>query len=65
MGGKLVKAAGTSAIILKHNSFTSTTIIRLPSKQIFELNSNNIATIGRVSNLFHNNRNLGKAGGSS
>lgn len=66
--GKLVKAAGTSAIILKHKLIENTnqyiTIIRLPSKQIFEINSNTIATIGRVSNIYHSNRNLGKAGAS-
>lgn len=58
-----VRAAGTSATVLKHSA--TTTVIRLPSKQIIELPNTLWATIGSVSNPFHFNTILGKAGASS
>jgi large subunit ribosomal protein L2 len=63
IASQFVRAAGTSATILKHN--TKSTLIRLPSKEIKEFPCSNFATIGSVSNPYHNNRNLGKAGASA
>jgi large subunit ribosomal protein L2 len=57
------RSAGTQAIVLKHKE--NTTLLRLPSKEIKEFSHNELATIGSVSNPWHNNRNLGKAGASA
>lgn len=61
--GVLSRAAGTSGIIIKHQKDNST-IIRLPSKKIYKIESNCIATIGEVSNSLYNVGRVGKAGGS-
>lgn len=59
-GGKLVRAAGTSAILLaKENSYCA---IRLPSKEIRLIHQNCRATIGKLGNELVKNIKLGKAG---
>ncbi|KAM7250090.1 hypothetical protein ACFE04_021973 [Oxalis oulophora] len=62
-GGKLVRAAGTCAKILKEptSRFVS---IRLPSGKEKEIDTRCRATIGQVSNLSHGAKKLRKAGQS-
>lgn len=59
-GAQLVRAAGTCAQIIRKSNTTA--VIRLPSKAEKELNSKCLATVGRVSNVDHKNRVIGKAG---
>jgi large subunit ribosomal protein L2 len=59
---KLARSAGTYCTVISQN--TNTTIIKLPSKKLLELPSNNKATIGMVSNIFNSSTSLGKAGAS-
>jgi len=59
-GGKIVRAAGTSAKILaKENDYVT---IRLPSKEVRLIQKNCFATIGQVSNSDSILVNSGKAG---
>ncbi len=60
----IARSAGTYCTIISHNKEKNTTIIKLPSKKLLEVNSNNFATIGVVSNIFNNRLSLGKAGSS-
>ncbi|GKV37459.1 hypothetical protein SLEP1_g45489 [Rubroshorea leprosula] len=62
-GGKLVRAAGTSAKILKEPS-AAYCIIRLPSGAEKRVDSKCRATVGVVSNPSHGTRKLRKAGQS-
>lgn len=62
-GGKLVRAAGTCAKILKDPS-SRYVLIELPSKKTKLIDSRCRATIGRVSNPTHGDRKLRKAGQS-
>ncbi|KAJ4839909.1 60S ribosomal protein L2 [Turnera subulata] len=62
-GGKLVRAAGTCAKILKEPTAESC-CIELPSEKKIWLDSRCRATIGVVSNPSHRNRKLRKAGQS-
>ncbi|GLT26380.1 hypothetical protein SLA2020_014520 [Shorea laevis] len=62
-GGKLVRAAGTSAKILKEPTATYC-IIRLPSGAEKRVDSKCRATVGVVSNPSHGTRKLRKAGQS-
>lgn len=62
-GGKLVRAAGTCAKILKDPS-SRYVLIELPSKKTKLIDSCCRATIGRVSNPTHGDRKLRKAGQS-
>ena len=59
-GAQLVRAAGTCAQIIRKTK--NTVLIRLPSKAEKEINSKCLATIGRISNIEHKNRVIGKAG---
>nr|KAJ0228620.1 hypothetical protein LSAT_V11C100031410 [Lactuca sativa] len=63
-GGKLVRAAGTSAKILKEPSATKLCLIRLPSGVEKLIDSRCRATIGVVSNPEHATKKLRKAGQS-
>ncbi|XP_071690686.1 large ribosomal subunit protein uL2my, C-terminal part-like [Rutidosis leptorrhynchoides] len=63
-GGKLVRAAGTSAKILKEPSASKLTLIRLPSGVEKLIDSQCRATIGVVSNPEHATKKLRKAGNS-
>nr|YP_001315121.1 ribosomal protein L2 [Chlorokybus atmophyticus]ABO15111.1 ribosomal protein L2 [Chlorokybus atmophyticus] len=61
-GGQVVRAAGTSAqLIKKHNKYA---ILRLPSGELKSFPLQCMATIGIVSNLNHFNTDLKKAGAS-
>jgi len=59
-GSKLVKAAGTSSILIKKNPTNS--LIQLPSKKLKLIDNNCLATIGTVINKSHHLNVLGKAG---
>lgn len=61
-GGKFVRAAGTSALLLA--KFGPWVTLRLPSKQIRLFSQYSWATIGQVSNINHLNKRLKKAGRS-
>ncbi len=59
-GGQLVRSAGTSAqLMAKENGYA---LLRLPSGEMRNVMLRCIATVGVVSNLDHENVNLGKAG---
>ncbi len=59
-GGQLVRAAGSSAVILaKEGNYA---LVKLPSSEIRKISLKCYATIGQVSNLDHENVSLGKAG---
>lgn len=59
-GGKLVRAAGTSARLLSRND--NWAIMVMPSGEIREVRSECRATIGQVGNVEHQNLRWGKAG---
>ncbi|KAJ9558594.1 hypothetical protein OSB04_013208 [Centaurea solstitialis] len=63
-GGKLVRAAGTSAKILKEPAASKLCLIRLPSGVEKLIDSSCRATIGVVSNPEHATKKLRKAGHS-
>jgi large subunit ribosomal protein L2 len=59
-GGQIVRSAGASAQLLaKEGDYAA---IRLPSGEVRRCDLRCMATIGQVSNLDHENQNLGKAG---
>lgn len=59
-GGQLVRSAGTSAVILaKEGKYAH---VQLPSGEVRLIHLNCMATIGKVSNVDHENIVLGKAG---
>src|SRR6478609_96766 len=59
-GGQIVRSAGVSAQLLaKEGPFAT---VRLPSGEMRRVPMGCMATIGQVSNLDHENQNLGKAG---
>jgi len=59
-GGQLVRAAGSSAVILsKEGKYAH---VQLPSGEIRMINLRCLATLGKVSNVDHENVILGKAG---
>ena len=59
-GAQLVRAAGVAAqLMAKENGYA---LVRLPSGEMRNVRLNCIATVGVVSNLDHENVNLGKAG---
>ncbi|XP_040034178.1 large ribosomal subunit protein uL2m [Gasterosteus aculeatus] len=59
-GSEYIRAAGTSGILLR--KVNGTAIIQLPSKQQVQVLETCIVTVGRVSNIDHNKRIIGKAG---
>ncbi|XP_039594875.1 39S ribosomal protein L2, mitochondrial [Polypterus senegalus] len=59
-GGQYVRAAGTCAILLR--KVNGTAILQLPSKRQIQVLETCMATIGRVSNVDHDKRIIGKAG---
>ncbi|KAL8109191.1 large ribosomal subunit protein uL2my, C-terminal part-like [Apium graveolens] len=63
-GGKLVRAAGTAAKILKEPSASKYCLIRLPSGREKLIDTSCRATIGTVSNPEHGTKRLRKAGHS-
>lgn len=60
-GGKLVRAAGTGAKIIKKLE-DNRILLQLPSKKLIKLNANVLATVGRVSNSWHKFEVYSKAG---
>ena len=59
-GAQLVRSAGNMAqLMAKENGYA---LIRLPSGELRNVSANCMASIGVVSNLDHENVNLGKAG---
>lgn len=59
-GGQAVRSAGSAAKVLGHDG--EMTQIQLPSKEVRLVPANCYATIGRVSNIEHNQITIGKAG---
>jgi large subunit ribosomal protein L2 len=59
-GGQIVRSAGVSAQLLAKEGEYAT--VRLPSGEMRRVPIRCMATIGQVSNLDHENQNLGKAG---
>ncbi|KAM6460926.1 large ribosomal subunit protein uL2m [Liasis olivaceus] len=59
-GAQYIRAAGTCGVLLR--KVNGTAIIQLPSKRQMQVLETCMATVGRVSNVEHNQRNLGKAG---
>lgn len=59
-GGKLARSAGTYAEVVDHVG--EYTIIKIPSGSMLKVKSNCTATIGQISNIYHKNRVMYKAG---
>jgi large subunit ribosomal protein L2 len=59
-GGQIVRSAGVAAQLLAKEGDQAQ--IRLPSGEVRRVSIKCMATIGQVSNLDHENQNLGKAG---
>ncbi|KAM9727893.1 large ribosomal subunit protein uL2m isoform 1-T1 [Menidia menidia] len=59
-GSEYIRAAGTSGVLLR--KVNGTAIVQLPSKQQVQVLETCIVTVGRVSNIDHNKRIIGKAG---
>lgn len=59
--GRLIRAAGTFGILLKHLE-DNKSLVKFPSGKLVKINSNYIATIGQVSNIDRNKEVKGKAG---
>jgi large subunit ribosomal protein L2 len=59
-GGQIVRSAGVSAQLLAKEGDYAT--VRMPSGEMRRVPLRCMATIGQVSNLDHENQNLGKAG---
>jgi len=59
-GGKLVKSAGNSAVILAKDAGWCQ--IKMPSGEIRKINEKCFASIGQVSNTTHSAQTIGKAG---
>uniref|UniRef100_A0A7S0ZJ20 Large ribosomal subunit protein uL2m n=1 Tax=Timspurckia oligopyrenoides TaxID=708627 RepID=A0A7S0ZJ20_9RHOD len=61
-GGKMCRAAGTSASLLEKKLDQDLALLRMQSKEIRYVRLNCLATIGKVSNPEHRNQVYGKAG---
>ncbi|XP_060103987.1 large ribosomal subunit protein uL2m [Heteronotia binoei] len=59
-GAQYIRAAGTCGVILR--KVNGTAIIQLPSKRQMQVLETCMGTVGRVSNIDHNKRIIGKAG---
>jgi len=59
-GSYFARSAGVSAQIIRRQE--KETVLRLPSKREVSVANSCLATVGRVSNIDHNKRVLGKAG---
>ncbi|XP_051008831.1 39S ribosomal protein L2, mitochondrial [Acomys russatus] len=59
-GAQYIRAAGTCGVLLR--KVNGTAIIQLPSKRQMQVLETCTATVGRVSNVNHNQRVIGKAG---
>ncbi|XP_053730434.1 39S ribosomal protein L2, mitochondrial isoform X2 [Synchiropus splendidus] len=59
-GSEYIRAAGTSGVLLR--KVNGTAIVQLPSKLQVQVQETCMVTVGRVSNIDHNKRIIGKAG---
>ncbi|XP_061084580.1 39S ribosomal protein L2, mitochondrial [Conger conger] len=59
-GSQYIRAAGTCGVLLR--KVNGTAIVQLPSKQQVQVLETCMVTVGRVSNINHNKRIIGKAG---
>ncbi|KAJ8361437.1 hypothetical protein SKAU_G00179620 [Synaphobranchus kaupii] len=59
-GAQYIRAAGTCGVLLR--KVNGTAIVQLPSKHQIQVLETCMATVGRVSNINHNKRIIGKAG---
>ncbi|NXU43728.1 RM02 protein, partial [Drymodes brunneopygia] len=59
-GAQYIRAAGTCGVLLR--KVNGTAIVQLPSKRHIQVLETCVATVGRVSNVNHNKRVIGKAG---
>lgn len=59
-GAQYIRAAGTCGVLLR--KVNGTAIVQLPSKRQIQVSETCVATVGRVSNIDHNKRIIGKAG---
>lgn len=59
-GAQYIRAAGTSGVLLR--KVNGTAIVQLPSKQQVQVLETCMVTVGRVSNIDHDKRVIGKAG---
>ncbi|XP_010615950.1 39S ribosomal protein L2, mitochondrial [Fukomys damarensis] len=59
-GAQYIRAAGTCGVLLR--KVNGTVIIQLPSKRQMQVLETCVATVGRVSNVDHDQRVIGKAG---
>ncbi|XP_075782041.1 large ribosomal subunit protein uL2m [Pelodiscus sinensis] len=59
-GAQYIRAAGTCGVLLR--KVNGTAIVQLPSKRHMQVLETCMATVGRVSNIEHNKRVIGKAG---
>ncbi|KAK2531862.1 Mrpl2 [Columba guinea] len=59
-GAQYIRAAGTCGVLLR--KVNGTAIVQLPSKRHMQVLDTCVATVGRVSNVDHNKRVIGKAG---
>lgn len=59
-GSEYIRAAGTSGVLLR--KFNGTAVVQLPSKQQVQVLETCMVTVGRVSNIDHDKRIIGKAG---
>ncbi|XP_028325325.1 large ribosomal subunit protein uL2m [Gouania willdenowi] len=59
-GAQYIRAAGTSGVLLR--KVNGTAIVQLPSKQQVQVLETCVVTVGRVSNIDHNKKIIGKAG---
>ncbi|XP_036431162.1 39S ribosomal protein L2, mitochondrial isoform X1 [Colossoma macropomum] len=59
-GAQYIRAAGTCGILLR--KVNGTAIVQLPSKHQVQVLETCMATVGKVSNIDHNKRIIGKAG---
>ncbi|KAM4694755.1 large ribosomal subunit protein uL2m [Discoglossus pictus] len=59
-GAQYIRAAGTCGVLLR--KVNGTAIVQLPSKRQVQVLETCVATVGRVSNIDHNKRIIGKAG---
>ncbi|KAJ3610546.1 hypothetical protein NHX12_022638 [Muraenolepis orangiensis] len=59
-GSVFIRAAGTSGLLLR--KVNGTAIVQLPSKRQVQVAETCMVTVGRISNIDHNQRIIGKAG---
>ena len=61
-GGNLVRASGGTAYVIGHDSKEGKTQVKLPSKKIVTINSDCLATVGRVAGSGRTEKPMARAG---